>query len=160
MIRTPGRGKKHKIQMRMENIYLMNVIDLSLRPKKPSYILISDGYSISNLPFFFPRSRRVSLLKENPSHTRTFDTAILRKRYDLVLTHREDLIHSGPPFFRVDFSSNWTIVIQFQRIDIRKTKLASFIGSVEHPRKGDTPFARMSRKSLWNEMILIVMGEV
>ena len=128
--------------------YLLNVIDLSLRPKKSSYILIADEYSMSNLPFFFPRSRRVSLLKENPSHTRTFDTAILRKRYDLVLTHREDLIQSGPPFYRVDFSSNWTIRDPISLNNIRKTKLASFIGSINHPRKGGHAFRQDVAKIL------------
>ena len=111
--------------------YVLNVIDLSLRPKRASYILISDGYSTSNLPLFFPRSRRVAVLKENPVITRGLDTDVLRNRYDLVLTHREDLIQSGPPFVRVDFSSNWIIRDPNAQRNIKKIKLVSFVGSID-----------------------------
>lgn len=133
-------GKKYFEFIEKNKICRLNVLDLSLKPKKASFILISDEYSTSKFPFFFPRSRRVALLKESPVHNSRLDIAVLRKRYDIVLTHVENLIQSGPPFYRVDFSSNWVLRDPNFLNDKKKTKLISFIGNIEHARKGGYKF--------------------
>jgi hypothetical protein len=99
------------------------------------WVFVMDSHCISRLPFFYPRERRVALLKESPTHTRHFDPAVLRRNFDLVLTHREDLIEQGAPFQRVDFSTNWAMRNPDALQDICKSKMVSFFGSIEHERE-------------------------
>jgi len=106
------------------------------KPIDANLIFISDGLTQTRLPFFFPRSKRVAWLKESPSHTRKFSVDLLRKSFDVVLTHRADLIRQGPPFYRVDFSANWIYPTKKLPVKYEKTKAVSFIGSIEHPRQG------------------------
>lgn len=97
------------------------------------YYIITDELCQTNLPFFFPRKRRVALLLESPIYNKAIPLLLLQKRFELILTHREDLVSTGHPFLRLDFSTNligWSPSMSNKMGD--KEKLVSFIGSISH----------------------------
>jgi hypothetical protein len=102
------------------------------KPVGADLVFISDELTQTRLPHFFPRRKRVAWLKESPVHTRNIDAVDLSRNFDVVLTHRKDLIELGPPFFRVDFSANWVYSSKEIPTHNSKNKLVSFIGSIEH----------------------------
>lgn len=101
------------------------------------YFLILDELCQTNLPFFFPREKRVAILMESPLTTKKINEQLLTKRFDLVLTHREELINNGNPFDLLYFSTNligqkgqyW----HNQDVDLKieKNKLVSFVGGID-----------------------------
>jgi len=115
--------------------YVLNKIDLGDKSNAETIVFIADHYAKTKLPLYFPRSHRVALLKESPIHTREIDETLLRSRFNLVLTHREDLIEQGLPFVRADFSTCWVGFDDNTKNVTEKTKLISFLGSVQHPEK-------------------------
>ncbi len=125
-------GDKVVLANTRNNRYSLESINHVMRPIDPAYLVFFDEFSSSNLPLFFPRSRRIAVLKENPIHTRTIPIEIVAKRFDLVLTHRKDLIQRGSPFKRLEYSSNWLDRSQGGECLNKKSKLASFIGDITH----------------------------
>jgi len=123
-----------------EDAWVFKNVSLSDSRDEAVLFFIADEYCLTKLPFYFPRRQRIALLKENPNCSRQIDPVVLKKRFDLVLTHREDLIQLGMPFIRVDFSSNWVMDNKAVPESICKSKLVSFIGSVQHPRKNGHAF--------------------
>jgi hypothetical protein len=115
--------------------FFLNKVTIGDKPKDASIVFFADEYAGSALPLFFPRNRRVALLKESPICTKQISTKVLQKRFDLVLTHREDLIQIGLPFVRVDLSLNFVGATDNLPVHFCKSKLVSFIGSIEHQRE-------------------------
>jgi hypothetical protein len=115
-----------------ESRFLFQMCSLGDKPLGASLIFIADSFSMTNLPYFFPRDRRVCWLKESPVYSRMLDFGRIEKDFDVVLTHREDLILKGSPYIRVDFSSNFISYNKDIDLDLKKNKLVSFIGSIEH----------------------------
>ena len=122
--------------------YHLQLLNLGERALDGSWVFVMDQLAASRLPFFYPRSRRIAVLKESPAHTRQMDPEVLRRRFDLVLTHRQDLIERGDPFRRVDFSTNWAMRNPPALEEIQKTKLLSFFGSLQHPNVHGYEFRR------------------
>lgn len=102
------------------------------KPVGADLVFISDELTQTRLPHFFPRRKRVAWLKESPVHTREIDAESLIRNFDVVITHRKDLIQLGPPFYRVDFSANWVYPSKEIPALKSKEKSVSFIGSIEH----------------------------
>lgn len=126
------------------------VIAESLREcdSKFSFVFIADDLCESRVVDYFPRNRRVGLLKESPVHTRKLDINRLKSRFDLVLTHREDLIKLGAPFFRLDFSSNWIFRDIGRRDYSNKSRSVSFIGSIQHDNSNGYAFRKLVAEKL------------
>jgi len=131
--------------------YLLSKADLADKPDATTIVFIADQYTQTKLPLFFPRSHRVALLKESPIHTREIDWTLLRSRFNLVLTHREDLIEHGLPFVRADFSACWVGPNDDLENITDKTKLISFIGNVQHPEKFGYKFRMTVAEILINQ---------
>jgi hypothetical protein len=113
--------------------YHFQLLKLGEKALNGTWVFLMDELAVSPLSYFYPRNRRVAVLKESPVHTRKIDSDVLRCRFDLVLTHREDLIETGAPFQRVDFSTNWATLDRQSLANVKKTKLLSFVGSLQHP---------------------------
>lgn len=134
--------------------FKFSVYEIGEKPIGTQIVLISDSLSLTKLPFFFPRNKRICWLKESPVHTRRFNVEKISQTFDVVLTHREDLIESGPPFYRVDFSANWIYHDECKSIDIQKCKLTSFIGNINHLDEAGYPFRKnISRFLLSNDAV-------
>lgn len=106
--------------------------------EKSSYariFLICDEFTSTRLPFFFPRDRRIALLKESPIHTNAIDPVLLARRFDLVLTFQDDLVRQGAPFQRLDFSTNWVMADLTTGSSFNKSKMCSFLGNINHPAR-------------------------
>lgn len=114
--------------------WVLHTLSPGQQIEEPDFVFVMDSLCDSKLPFFYPRSRRVAVLKESPTHTRSISNETLRSRFDLVLTHRADQIELGPPFQRVDFSANWVDRDIAPSQPMEKNKLVSFVGSIEHRR--------------------------
>lgn len=128
--------------------YEFEIYELGRKPIGAHFVLISDGLASTKLPYFFPKNRRVCWLKESPLHTRRLDTDELMKTFDVILTHREDLIKKGPPFYRVDFSSNWIFHEGYRDIGNEKNSLTSFIGNINHLDEAGYPLRKEVAKFL------------
>lgn len=117
-----------------ENNQIYNFTFLRLGEKIPvsdSY-LIADELCQSNLPFLIPRSKRVALLYETPVYTKNISASVLKKRFDIVLTHKESFLQMGHPFYKTYFSTNLLSVPLQELSQFKKSNLASFIGNIEH----------------------------
>lgn len=101
-----------------------------------------DEYCSSRIPFFYPRWKRLAVLADGPMCTRQVSETSLARRFDLVLTHRADLIVRGPPFARVDFGTSTVSASMATGDAVAKDRLLSFVGSIEHPRVGGYPLRR------------------
>lgn len=115
------------------NEYVFIFSKLTEKRISADYYIITDELCQTDLPFFFPHSKRVALLLESPIHNRTIYPELLQERFHLILTHREDLVSRGHPFSRLDFSTNfiaWSPSVPSEAFN--KHKLVSFIGSISH----------------------------
>ena len=127
-------SNNHKILEDKENnqIYQFTFSRLGEKiPMSDSY-LIADELCQSNLPFLIPRSKRVALLYENPMCNKDISPSILKKRFDIVLTHQESFSQMGHPFCKTYFSTNLLSVPLQELSNFKKSNLASFIGNIEY----------------------------
>ncbi|MTJ32788.1 glycosyltransferase family 10 domain-containing protein [Aphanizomenon sp. UHCC 0183] len=127
-------SNNHKIIDDKENNQIYNFTFSRLGEKIPvsdSY-LIADELCQSNLPFLIPRSKRVALLYETSVYTKNISPSILKKRFDIVLTHKESFLQMGHPFYKTYFSTNLLSVPLQELSQFKKSKLTSFIGNIEH----------------------------
>lgn len=97
--------------------------------------LLMDEYAATSLRWFVPRRKRIAVIKETPLISRLIDASILERDYDLVLTHRRDLLDRGHPFHRLDFSTTYVQDVSPEGLPQTKKHLASFVGSVQHELK-------------------------
>ena len=117
---------------RPDREYLFKVLGIGDRPKDPGFFLIMDELCASDLPFFFPRDRRIALLMESAIHTNRIDFKLFKARFDMVLTYRESLLSKGTPFVELLYSSNFVYKTTGGINNSNKTRLVSFIGSIQH----------------------------
>lgn len=104
-----------------------------------------DESALSNAPYRYSRKSRICLLRESPARGMANYSRELASKFDVVLTFDEQLLKLGPPFKAFYYGTSW---INYGRpmpeVVFQKSKLCSFIGSVEH---GDT-FGYSFRKSV------------
>lgn len=90
----------------------------------------------------YPVSRRFCALFESPLNACYQDIEGLTERYSIIFTHQAELIKRGQPFKELMFGTNWVNVVTDEdtaRARIQhpeKTRLVSFIGSLEHEKVG------------------------
>ena len=116
----------------LDREYLFKVLGVGDRPKDPGFFLIMDELCASDLPFFFPRDRRIALLMESAIYTNRIDFKLFKARFDTVLTYRENLLSKGKPFVELLYSSNFVYKTTGGIDNLNKIRLVSFIGNIQH----------------------------
>lgn len=96
------------------------------------YYIFCDELTITKLPFRISRKKIIALLYESPIYHQKISTSLLKNRFNLVLTHNENLIKSGHPFTQLYFSTNFLSTYPEKKSRLDKYKLISFIGNIEH----------------------------
>ena len=124
-----------------------------------SIVVLFDHYAITRLRWFVPRRRRVAVLGESPLGTRAVDRLVLEASYDLVLTHRRDLIERGSPYVRADFSTSFVTDVGEKAVGISKTRLVSFVGSIQHDGRGGYPFREEVARRLLEDQRIDCFGK-
>lgn len=96
----------------------------------------------------YPRDRRACALLESPISTCYRDLDELVRRFSIIFTHQRDLLDRGEPFASLMFGTNWVNVVSAEDANrIRdehppKSKLVSFVGSLQHSDEGAYRFRR------------------
>lgn len=106
--------------------------DLSDRPKDADFYLICDELVDTKLPLFFPKSKRIAVLKETPEYYRSFELSKLQNRFRHVITHQDSIDKALSNAQLVEYSSNWIQRDPSWTGDEPKDKLISFIGNIIH----------------------------
>jgi len=112
--------------------YEITLRDLSDRPNDMDYYLICDGLVDTKFPLFFPKTKRVAVLKETPAYYAHICKKKLERRFQLVVTHLQELVDNIRNSKLVEFSSNWIARDPSWTGSEDKTKLVSFIGNINH----------------------------
>lgn len=97
---------------------------------------------LSDEVFRYPRRQRIAVLSESPIDVcyRRIDEVV--RRFPLVYTHQRQLLARGGPFRPLLFGTNWIGVrdeaAERAILDSSppKSRLVSFIGSLDHPDEG------------------------
>lgn len=105
------------------------VLGAADKPRDYDFYVICDELATTKFPFFFPRAKRVALLKESPNITNTLNIRALRDNFDLVLTHSAKLLRDLENSKLVYFRSNWVQRDPNWSDSIEKSKLVSFVGN-------------------------------
>ncbi|MDM4018464.1 glycosyltransferase family 10 [Roseiconus lacunae] len=98
--------------------------------------------------FRYPIDQRFCALVESPINPCFETVEVLKKRFTTIYTHQSDLLASDTVFKPLYFGTNWIRVRNdedaFANLQHhpKKTKLASFIGSIEHHDVGAYQFRR------------------
>ena len=81
-----------------------------------------------------PRSRRACMLKESPIKRSDRAAALLEKRYDHVFTFEKELLQRRSTFKLLYYGTSWLGDDWRARVpNVQKTKIISFVGSIQHP---------------------------
>jgi hypothetical protein len=106
--------------------------DLSDRPSNMDFYLICDELVDTPFPLFFPKSKRIAVLKETPGYYASFSKKKMQNRFRHVFTHVDAWASSLSNARLVEFSSNWVSRDPNWTGLEDKTKLVSFIGNIIH----------------------------
>ena len=92
--------------------------------------------------FRYPRAQRIAVLTESPIDGCYRDIPELVRRFPLIFTHQQSLLERGGPFLPLQFGTNWLGVQHaadaesLAQTSGGKSRMVSFIGSLEHPDVG------------------------
>jgi hypothetical protein len=97
--------------------------------------LFVDDTTVSRAPYRYPRGRRVALLLESPLKPFYAHGEQLARVFSTVYTFSEPLLARGSPFQLFPYGMSWIPQAAAGRLP-GKTRLVSFVGSIEHPDNG------------------------
>lgn len=103
---------------------------------------------LSEDAFRYPRAQRIAVLTESPIDGCYGDIPELVRRFPLIFTHQQALLDKGGPFRPLAFGTNWLGVQETAAAEGLveglggKSRMVSFIGSLEHPDIGAYQFRR------------------
>lgn len=92
--------------------------------------------------FSYHKCNRLAVLAESPIDSSYKRIEEVVRRFPLILTHQQELINGGAPFRELLFGTNWLGVrdedstSQILLHHPEKTRLVSFMGSLNHPNMG------------------------
>jgi len=93
--------------------------------------LFLDDTTVSRAPYRYPKRRRVALLLESPLKPFYREGDHLARTFDRVFTFSQDLLGRGAPFALFPYGMSW-IPEASGGAPPAKTRLVSFVGSIQH----------------------------
>jgi hypothetical protein len=132
-----------------QDMHFRYVADAALKPGRQFRLgAFFSKAVLSEEVFRYPRAQRIAVLTESPIDGCYRDIAELVRRFPLIFTHQQSLLDRGGPFRLLQFGTNWLGVQDAAAAEslvqggAGKSRLVSFVGSLQHPDVGAYRFRR------------------